>query len=57
MSSRPAQTPVGSVKLSKRIASLFVRVAIVAMVVAGSIGGHNQRYLLGQASDLEHRQR
>ena len=57
MSSRPAQTPVRSVNFSKRIESLFVRVAIVAMVVAGSIGGHNQRYLLGQVSDLEHRQR
>ena len=57
MSSRPARTPVRSVKLSKRIASLFVRVAIVAMAVAGSIGGHNERNLLGQVSDLEHRQR
>ena len=57
ISCRPARTPVGSVKLSKRIVSRFVRFAIVAMVVAGSIGGHNQRYLLGQVSDLEHRQR
>ena len=55
MSFRPAEAPRRRVKLTKRIASSFFRVGIIAICVAGSIGGSNQRFLLGQVSDLEHR--
>ena len=57
MSCRPAQTPAGSVKLSKQVASRWVRLAIIGIGLAIAIGGNNERLLLGQASDLEHRQR
>ena len=57
ISSRPTPTPAGRVNLSKRIAGRFVRAAIVAMVAAGSLGGHNQRTLQAQVSELEHRQK
>ncbi|MYC83424.1 MAG: hypothetical protein F4X19_15245 [Acidobacteria bacterium] len=43
--------------LSKQSASRLVRLAIVALVVTGSFGGNGGRFLLGQVSDLEHRQR
>ena len=56
MSSRPAQTPCRRMNLTKRIAGSFVRVAIVAIIVAGSIGGRNERFLLGQVSELDQRQ-
>ena len=42
--------------LTKRIVGSFVRVAIVAIIVAGSIGGRNERFLLGQVSELDQRQ-
>ena len=42
--------------LTKRIAGSFVRVAIVAIFVAGAIGGRNERFLLGQVSELDQRQ-
>ena len=56
MSSRPAQTPGRRINLTKRIVGSFVRVAIVAIIVAGSIGGRNDRFLLGQVSELDQRQ-
>ncbi len=43
--------------LTKRVAGSLARLAIVAIVLAGVIGGNGQRFLLGQVSDLEHRQR
>ena len=54
---RTAETPRPRAKLSKRFATSFVRVAIFAFFVAGFIGGNNDRFLLAQSSDLEHRQR
>lgn len=43
--------------LTKRVAASLARLAIVAIVLAGVIGGNGERFLLGQVSDLEHRQR
>ena len=43
--------------LTKRAADRLARLAIVAIVLAGVIGGNGERFLLGQVSDLEHRQR
>ena len=57
MSSRPAQTPRNRVKVTRTAVSRFVRVAIVAIFVAGAMGGNKERFLLGQVSDLDHRQR
>ena len=54
-SSRLAPAPGTRIRLPKGITSLFVRVAIIAICLAGSIGGNNQRFLLGQVSDHEHR--
>ncbi|MDE2757791.1 MAG: hypothetical protein OXU26_10225, partial [Acidobacteriota bacterium] len=41
----------------KRIASRLVRLAIFGPLVAGIIGGYNERFLMGQVSDFENRQR
>lgn len=57
LSCLPAQNPVRSVNLSKRMASHFIRVALIAISLAGSFGVNNERILLAQAPDLEHRQR
>ena len=54
---RPAETPRPWAKLSKRFPTSFARLAIVALVVTGSFGGNSKQFLLGQSSDLEHRQR
>ena len=43
--------------LAKRVAGSLARFAIIAIVLAGVIGGSGERFLLGQVSDLEHRQR
>ena len=43
--------------LPKHPASRLARLAIVALVAAGSFGGNSERFLLAQSSDLEHRQR
>jgi len=43
--------------LTKRVAGSLARLVIVAIVLAGVIGGTGERFLLGQVSDLEHRQR
>ena len=43
--------------LTKRVAGSLARLAIAVIVLAGVIGGHGERFLLGQVSDLEHRQR
>lgn len=52
---RLAETPCRRVKLTKWIASRCVRLAIVALVAAGAMGGNSERFLLGQVSELEHR--
>ena len=57
MASRPAASRGAKTRLSKPAASRLGRLAIVALVVAGFMGGSNERILLGQASELEHRQR
>ena len=57
ISSRLAPAPSRSEKFTKRIPRRFVRLAIVLLVAAGFIVGNSERFLLGQASDLEHRQR
>ncbi len=57
ISSRLKSKPASGITRTKRIASRFVRLAIVAIVAAGSFGGNGERFLLGQVSDLEHRQR
>ena len=54
---RPAQGPGRKMHPTKRVASSFVCVWIVAIFVAGSFGGNGERFLLGQATDLENRQR
>ncbi len=57
MSARPAKAPGSRVQFTKRIASRFVRLAIVALVAVVAIGGGGERFLLGQVSDFENRQR
>ena len=57
ISSRLAPAPSRSEKFTKRIPRRFVRLAIVLLVAAGFIVGNSERFLLAQASDLEHRQR
>ena len=57
MCSRSAEAPCRRVDLSNRIMNRFVRVAIVAIGLAGAMVGNNERSLLAQVSDLDHRQR
>ena len=57
MCSRSAEAPFRRVDLSNRIMNRFVRVAIVAIGLAGAMVGNNARSLLAQVSDLDHRQR
>ena len=57
MSARSPETPGRKAKLTKRIASRLVRLATVAVLLAGIIGGGSEGFLLGQVSDFEHRQR
>ncbi len=55
--SSPAEMPHRTMNLTKSKVCRVVRLVIVALVAAGAVGGNSNRFLLGQVSDLDHRQR
>ena len=55
--SSPAEMPHRTMNLTKSKVCRYVRLVIVALVAAGAVGGNSNRFLLGQVSDLDHRQR
>ena len=57
VSYRSAKTPGIRLRVAESTLGRYARFSIIALVVAGGMGGGNERSLLAQVPDLDHRQR